>query len=139
MCIDGDQTLFELLFEFGSVLSNRLCEERQARVGKQGVCVLPSLIVQEIIFKTATADAVAAKDITGFKAMPEQPLHEELITVCQQLSVFTRPGSIQIAFGRVRYETPWECPSRILTERSSFRKGGLEKLDGFDQRRLRGG
>ena len=107
-------------------------------MGEQGLFGLPGLIVQEIIFKTATADAVAAKDMTGFQAMPEQAIDETLITVWQELAVFTRPGSIHIALSRVRYETPWECPRRILTERSSLRQGGFEKFYGVDQRRLSG-
>ena len=39
------------------------------------------LISEDVKKLAAKADAVAAKDITGFKAMPEQPIHEELITV----------------------------------------------------------
>lgn len=107
-------------------------------MGAQGLLGLPGLIVQAIICKTATADAVAAQDMTGFQAMPEQPIDAKLITVWQELAVFTRPGSLPIACSRVRYATPWECPRRILPERASLRKGGLEQCYGFDQRRLRG-
>src|SRR5262245_33643254 len=108
--------------------SDRLLEKWQARVGNQYVFVSPGLIVEEVIFKTAVADAVTAKDIPGFKTMPEQPIHQELIPVCQQLSGATCTGGIQVTFGRVRDETQGESPSRVLTERSAFRKGVFEKL-----------
>ena len=34
-CIDLDETRFELLFECGQVVANRLCEQGQARLGNQ--------------------------------------------------------------------------------------------------------
>ena len=76
------------MFEFGQMCSNRLFEQRQARVGNQVVFVLPGLIVQKIIFKTAEADAIAAKDVTGFKAMTEQAIDQELIAIRQAVGGF---------------------------------------------------
>jgi hypothetical protein len=137
--INLDQTLFKLPFEVGQMRSDRLLEQWQARGGNQGVFVLPGLIVEEVIFKTAVADAVTAKDIPGFKTMTEQPIHQELIPVCKQLSGSTRTGGIQVAFGHVRDETQGEYPRWILTERSAFCKDVFEELDGFEQRRLHGG
>jgi hypothetical protein len=52
------------------MLPNRLLEEWQASVGNQACLVLPPLIVQEIVFKTAEADAIATEDIACFQTIP---------------------------------------------------------------------
>ena len=48
--------------------------------------ILPCLIIQEAVFKTAEADAVTTKHITCCKAIAEEPRHQELIAVWEELS-----------------------------------------------------
>src|SRR2546426_2870139 len=46
----------QVLFEPGQLLLNGLLEEWEPRASDQGVLLLPALIVQQIVFKTAKAD-----------------------------------------------------------------------------------
>lgn len=130
--IDLSEPAFELVFEFAEMGSNWLFQQRQARAGNQVVFVLPGLIIHEIIFETSVSDAIAAIDVTGFKALTQQAISQELITIDKQLAVSIPTGGIQVAFGRVRDDTQGECPSRILAERASFRKSVFEKLYRFE-------
>src|SRR5712691_64040 len=113
------------------MLPNRLLEEWEAGVGNQCFLVLPPLIVQEIVFKTAEADAIATEDISCFKAIPQEPIDQKLIAVGEQMPLPMLVLCVKIAVGDVGYEVERECRRRIVAEWSSFPKGVLQKVHGF--------
>ena len=59
--IDLGQPALQVLFEHGQMFLNGLLEEREPRVSDQGVLRLPALIIQQIVLKTAKADASRQK------------------------------------------------------------------------------
>jgi hypothetical protein len=132
--IDLNETVFKALFKVGSMLLNRLFEQWQAGVGNQCCLVLPALIVQKIVFKTAEADAIATEDIACFQAIPEEPIDQKLITVWEEMPVPMLVLCVEIAFSGVGYEAERECRRRIVAEWSSLPKDVLQKVHGFDQR-----
>src|SRR5438876_9038382 len=66
------QTALQVLFEHGKLLLDGLLEEREPRVSDQGILLLPALIVQQIVLKTAKADTVPAEDVPRLQPSAEE-------------------------------------------------------------------
>src|SRR6267142_2798020 len=124
---------FQPLFKLCQVIPKGLLEDGESRVRHQRVLVLPSLIIHQVILKTAKAHAVSAKNITGFKTIAEETIDQKLIAIRQETSVSVRIRCIQIPLGGIGYTTVWKRLWRILAERSSLAKGVLQKVNRFGQ------
>lgn len=136
--IDLDEAVFKLRFECGEVFPNRLLEEREARVGHQGFLVFPPVVIDQVVFETPEADAIAAEDIARFQAVAQETIDQKLIAVWEHVSLTMRALGLEIAFGGVGNEAEGVSIWRILTERPSFLEGILQKRHGFDQRGVPG-
>ena len=51
-----------------------LREDGQPRLGQQPVFLLPLLIIEQVVFKAAEAQTLAAEDISGFQTVAEEPI-----------------------------------------------------------------
>src|ERR1035441_10719531 len=56
----------------------------QSRLGNQLILVPPLLVIDEIIFHAAEADAVAAEDVTGLHAVVQMPIQKKLVAIGKQ-------------------------------------------------------
>lgn len=72
--IDLGNPRFKGLLECFEMLCNRLFEDGQTRRRQQFFLFLPLMVSQQIVFKTAKANAVSAKDVAGFQSMTQKPV-----------------------------------------------------------------
>jgi hypothetical protein len=127
------QPALQVLFEPGQLLLNGLLEEWEPRASDQGVLLLPALIVQQIVFKTAKADTVSAEDVSGLQPSAEKQIDQKLIAVGAQALLISRLLGIEIAL-----HLGWEPAERkgrggLLTEGASLSPHRLQKLDGLQE------
>src|SRR2546426_9716189 len=80
----------QVLFEPDQLLLNGLLEEREPRASDQGILLLPALIVQQVVFKTAKADTVSAEDVPGLQSSAEEQIDQKLIAVGAQALLLRR-------------------------------------------------
>ena len=60
--------------------------------------VLPALIIQQVVLKTAKADTLAAEDVAGLQPSAEEQIDQKLIAVGAQALLASRLLGIEIAF-----------------------------------------
>jgi len=83
-----------VLFEPGQLFLDGLLEQRKSRGSDQGVFVLPALLIQQVILKTAKADTLLTEDVPRLQPATEEQIDQKFIAVEAQALLPSRLLSI---------------------------------------------
>ena len=130
--INVRQKSFELAFQRLQMKFDGLREDAQIGLFKQHFLLLPSLVINQILFKAAEGLAGAARQIAGLERVGQGLLDEKFITVRTKLPlVGCWIRLVKIAERLFGQETEGEF-FRIDTGQRLFAREGLaQKMDGL--------
>src|SRR6266508_3903323 len=122
--IHGHDPRLQLAFECGQVVLDRLEQNQQPGLRDYSLLLLPVLIADQIVLKTAEAHTVVAKEVPRLQRIPELPVDQDFVPITNQPFLARLIGGVEVAFEAYGHELGGEAVRRGLSQRSALLKGG---------------
>lgn len=126
--VDTGKLRFQVLFQRGQVLHNRLLEDRELGFGQiLSLALVPLGDRDEVILNAAKAHTLPTKHITGFQGCAEELVDKKLVAITEQLWASLRRSRVQVALEMDRNAARGNRVGGYLSERSITGEEILEK------------